>query len=159
MKVLVAWGTRLFFACTIGFTFPSIQVLFSSSAALQGLALAAAAVLGKSILAPFALAAVESKAAYTDSIFDMAMFAVAMNGRGEFSFLIVRLGHYPSLSSHTHFTHHNPASRVAPDSLGCRLASSGACFGAALREHCLGTLSFVYIHTICVPRLASHSSL
>ena len=92
MKFFVAWGTRLFFACTIGFTFPPLSVLFSVSALVQGLALTAAAIVGKCAVAPFAMAAVSSPVNDNDyeeeCVLPCATFAAAMNGRGEFSFLI-----------------------------------------------------------------------
>ena len=76
-------GTSLFFACTIGFGVPSLvngSGLFSSAAVGRGAMLLFAALVGKAIPLGFFATPLG-----TISFFK---FAIAMQGRGEFSFLI-----------------------------------------------------------------------
>lgn len=82
-KRLTAWGASLFFACTVAFEVPPIADeatgLFSGPVVATGALLSIAAIAGK-----FALAAFAQPLTWRDA----ARFAWAMNGRGEFSFLI-----------------------------------------------------------------------
>ena len=76
-------GSSLFFACTIGFGVPSLvngSGLFSSEAASRGLMLFVAALVGKAV--PLGFFAVPL------STLTFFKFAIAMQGRGEFSFYI-----------------------------------------------------------------------
>jgi Kef-type K+ transport system membrane component KefB len=76
-------GTSLFFACTVGFGVPSLidgSGLFSSAAVSRGAMLLVAALVGKAF--PLGFFAVPL------STLTFFKFAIAMQGRGEFSFLI-----------------------------------------------------------------------
>eukprot|EP00753_Platysulcus_tardus_P014442 PLAT4369.1.p2 GENE.PLAT4369.1~~PLAT4369.1.p2 ORF type:complete len:452 (+),score=214.64 PLAT4369.1:97-1452(+) len=82
MKRFTRWGSALFFAATIGFSVPSLLSsggLFDALALLQGAFLLVIALCGKLALGLFA------KPLRWDSAMKLGW---AMNGRGEFSFLI-----------------------------------------------------------------------
>jgi len=82
-KQIVNWGGRLFFAATVGFGVPEVKAgegnMLDGEAFGKGVILFLVAVIGKSFLAPFALPLTGMEA---------AKFSFAMQGRGEFSFLI-----------------------------------------------------------------------
>lgn len=74
------WGVALFFAATIGFAIPSVTGdLLTVAAFTRGLLLFCAAWVGKCAVVAFA---------QPRTVRSAALFASAMNGRGEFSFLI-----------------------------------------------------------------------
>jgi len=76
---MTEWGSRLFFAATIAFGFPAIGPLFNSESVWKASILLAYALIGKFATGMYA------------SPFNWSTFLVigsAMNGRGEFSFLI-----------------------------------------------------------------------
>lgn len=80
-------GTSLFFACTVGFGVPSIingSGLFNSQSILIGVMLFFAALVGKAF--PLGLFAKPL------TILSFLKFSIAMQGRGEFSFLIAETG-------------------------------------------------------------------
>ena len=80
---LCRWGTALFFAATIGFGVPSFFAagggLFAPEALTKGACMAVAAIVGKFLCA---------LAVFPFSASNVWRFGWAMNGRGEFSFLI-----------------------------------------------------------------------
>jgi len=82
-KQIVNWGGRLFFAGTVGFGVPKVasgdNALFDGECFGKGIVLFLVSVIGKSFLAPFAVPLNGMEA---------AKFSFAMQGRGEFSFLI-----------------------------------------------------------------------
>merc|ERR1712063_167812 len=82
-KQIVNWGGRLFFAATVGFGVPEVKAgkgnMLDGEAFGKGVILFLVAVVGKSFLAPFAIPLTGMEA---------AKFSFAMQGRGEFSFLI-----------------------------------------------------------------------
>jgi len=82
-KQIVNWGGRLFFAATVGFGVPEVKAgkgnMLDGEAFGKGVILFLVAVIGKSFLAPFAIPLTGMEA---------AKFSFAMQGRGEFSFLI-----------------------------------------------------------------------
>jgi len=82
-KQIVNWGGRLFFAATVGFGVPKVasgdNALFDGECFGKGVVLFLVSVVGKSFLAPFAMPC---------NMMEMAKFSFAMQGRGEFSFLI-----------------------------------------------------------------------
>ena len=81
MKRIMKWLSRLFFACTIGFSFPKITIDFiSGNTLLRGLVLTLCGFLGKLATAPFAKP--------MNCITAMLLWQ-GMGGRGEFSFLIL----------------------------------------------------------------------
>ena len=85
MKRFSQWGLRLFFSVTIAFTVPSLYQdggLFSAEPFWKGLALTVAAIVGKLAVGVFA------GPPLTFSGF--LKLGWAMNGRGEFSFLIAQ---------------------------------------------------------------------
>eukprot|EP01064_Diplonema_japonicum_P011401 TRINITY_DN18743_c0_g1_i1.p1 TRINITY_DN18743_c0_g1~~TRINITY_DN18743_c0_g1_i1.p1 ORF type:complete len:449 (+),score=49.34 TRINITY_DN18743_c0_g1_i1:62-1348(+) len=83
MRSLVDWGSRLFFACTIGFGVPSIKTgsggLLEGEAVWKGITLGFAGLAGKFLVGfladPLTLP-------------DFFTFGWAMQGRGEFSFIL-----------------------------------------------------------------------
>ncbi len=77
----VPWGSALFFACTVGFSVPPLASLFTTGAVLRGLCLLAVAVAGKLALGLWA---------YPFNSTNALLLGWAMNGRGEFSFLITQ---------------------------------------------------------------------
>lgn len=81
VHVFVPWGSALFFACTVGFAVPPVSTLFTAGALLRGLCLLAVAVGGKLLLGLWAYPLQASNA---------MLLGWAMNGRGEFSFLITQ---------------------------------------------------------------------
>ena len=78
----VGWGSALFFSCTVGFAVPPVRSLFTPGALGQGAALFLAAVAGKLALGVWA----PPPLAWGPAM----LLGWAMNGRGEFSFLIAR---------------------------------------------------------------------
>jgi Kef-type K+ transport system membrane component KefB len=77
----VAWGAALFFACTVGFAVPQVTALLTGGALLRGMCLFVVAVLGKLALGLWA---------YPLNCVNSSLLGWAMNGRGEFSFLIAQ---------------------------------------------------------------------
>eukprot|EP00943_MAST-04B_sp_MAST-4B-sp1_P001754 g1754.t1 len=75
-------GTSLFFACTIGFSFPFMNGMFLPESLLKGLGLLFVALIGKMPTGLIGAKPLEFKSAMR--------FSAAMNGRGEFSFLIAK---------------------------------------------------------------------
>ena len=84
MKRIVRWGSALFFAGTIGFSVPSLSVLFSPAAASRGILLLLAAALGKSFVGFFTSPLTCS---------NVCKFAAAMNARGEFNFQVTAMAY------------------------------------------------------------------
>ena len=72
-------ATSLFFACTVGFGVPSLLSLFSLSSLSRGAYLLLAALVGKAFVGFLAIPL---------TTFNFFKFSIAMQGRGEFSFLI-----------------------------------------------------------------------
>ena len=72
-------GTSLFFACTVGFGVPSLGGLFTGPAVSRGAYLLCAAFVGKAIVGFLATPL---------TTLNFFKFSIAMQGRGEFSFLI-----------------------------------------------------------------------
>ena len=81
VQSFVPWGAALFFTCTVGFAVPPVVTLFTAAAALRGVCLLLVAVLGKLALGLWA---------YPLSTNNALLLGWAMNGRGEFSFLITQ---------------------------------------------------------------------
>ena len=75
-------GTSLFFACTIGFSFPFMNGMFLPESLSKGLGLLFVALIGKMPTGLIGAKPLEFKSAMR--------FSAAMNGRGEFSFLIAK---------------------------------------------------------------------
>ena len=90
-------GSSLFFACTIGFGIPSLtgDGMFSGPALARGALLTIAAVVGKAF--PLGLFALPL------TWLNFCKFAVIMNGRGEFSYLIADSGRETGVLSSTNF--------------------------------------------------------
>lgn len=82
MKRLSRWGAALFFAATIGFSVPTVAVLFSGAAAGRGALVLLAATVGKSLIGFFASPL---------TVRNAVQFAAAMNARGEFNFQVTAL--------------------------------------------------------------------
>eukprot|EP01062_Namystynia_karyoxenos_P032979 TRINITY_DN24281_c3_g1_i1.p1 TRINITY_DN24281_c3_g1~~TRINITY_DN24281_c3_g1_i1.p1 ORF type:complete len:487 (+),score=145.82 TRINITY_DN24281_c3_g1_i1:66-1463(+) len=82
-KPLVQWGSRLFFAATVGFGCPKLRTgsgnLLNLAALGKGAALGVVAVVGKFAVAPFSSPL---------TFHGASEFGWAMQGRGEFSFLL-----------------------------------------------------------------------
>jgi Kef-type K+ transport system membrane component KefB len=87
IKRHLAWGTRLFFAATVAFGIPSLTDtdggLFTARAAERGFVLSLVAIFGKLVVGVFAVPLTASLA---------LQLGGAMNGRGEFSFLLADQG-------------------------------------------------------------------
>eukprot|EP01065_Artemidia_motanka_P016040 TRINITY_DN1976_c2_g1_i1.p1 TRINITY_DN1976_c2_g1~~TRINITY_DN1976_c2_g1_i1.p1 ORF type:complete len:441 (+),score=109.80 TRINITY_DN1976_c2_g1_i1:56-1378(+) len=82
-KPLVQWGGRLFFSATVGFGTPKVRAgdgnMLSGAAVWKGAALGVAAIAGKFLCGPFATPRTSA---------NVQQFGWAMQGRGEFSFLL-----------------------------------------------------------------------
>lgn len=75
----IRWGSALFFSATVGFGVPKVRTLVSRSAVVLGLVFSIVAVIGKFSVGIFA---------QPFTVGEVLIFGAAMNGRGEFSFLI-----------------------------------------------------------------------
>lgn len=83
MKRFSQWGSRLFFSVTVAFTVPSLYHdggLFSVGPFWKGLVLTVAAIVGKLAVGVFAAPPL--------TVLGFLKLGWAMNGRGEFAFLI-----------------------------------------------------------------------